>query len=182
MIVQIISFVKSRTIELQRSIDHTVSYLRGVPLGRFSKITPTLFLGGQPNDKGIPQLKKWEVTAIVSMRMKVPKKAYQDAGFTLLHLPTVDQMPPTIADLQKGVKFIEEVTNQGGKVYIHCRFGEGRGPSMAIAYLMSQGLTLEDAITQVKKVRTFINPSLKQMLQLKEFEKLVQADKKDVLI
>ncbi|MBA3551153.1 dual specificity protein phosphatase family protein, partial [Patescibacteria group bacterium] len=60
----------------------------------------------------------------------------------------------------------------GGKVYIHCRFGEGRGPTMAIAYLISTGLTLEHAIELVKKVRIFIRPTVVQIEQLKKFETL----------
>jgi dual specificity MAP kinase phosphatase len=41
---------------------------------------------------------------------------------------------------------------------------------MAIAYLISTGLTYEDAFSLVKKVRTFINPRPGQIAGLKELE------------
>ncbi|HEX8018609.1 protein-tyrosine phosphatase family protein [Mucilaginibacter sp.] len=56
---------------------------------------------------------------------------------------------------------------EGGTVYIHCRQGSGRGPTMAIAYLISTGLTYEDAFSLVKKVRTFINLCPGQLVRLK---------------
>lgn len=168
---KIISLIKSKFIDFQRSFDHTLARVRGVPLGRFSKITPNLFLGGQPYVRGLRTLKKWGITAVVSMRETIPF-AFYASNFKVLHLPTVDQTPVKLTDLQKGVLFIDEQIKNNGKVYIHCRFGEGRGPSMVIAYLISQGITYDDAIAQVRKVRTFIRPTIEQITRLKEFETL----------
>jgi protein-tyrosine phosphatase len=96
----------------------------------------------------------------------------------VLHLPTPDQQPPKLSDLAKGAKFIAEEIQEGGKVYVHCAHGEGRGPSMVIAYLISTGMTYEDGYEQVRKVRRFIRPTSTQIQQLKEFEKLYKMDVK----
>ena len=94
----------------------------------------------------------------------------QYQGFKYLHLPTVDNTPPPLDVLIRGADFMNTEIKAGGKVYVHCRQGLGRGPTMAIAYLLSTGLTFEDAFALVKKVRTFINPRVTQIARLKELE------------
>jgi dual specificity MAP kinase phosphatase len=115
---------------------------------------------------------EWGVTAIVNMRTHSIHKDFKTVPLKILHLPTPDYYAPTQKQLEKGVKFIQNEVDEGGKVYIHCRQGEGRGPTMAIAYLISTGLTLEHAIQLVKKVRTFIHPTKDQLKALRNFEKI----------
>jgi protein-tyrosine phosphatase len=55
-------------------------------------------------------------------------------------------------------------------VYIHCGAGIGRAPTMAAAYLMHQGTTLDDALKKIKKVRPFINILPEQIKQLHDLE------------
>jgi dual specificity MAP kinase phosphatase len=85
-----------------------------------------------------------------------------------LHLPTKDNEAPSLHDLIKGTDFIVHEIAIGGKIYIHCRKGLGRGPTMAIAYLMRRGATLEDALSLIKKVRPFISPTVAQIGRLNE--------------
>jgi dual specificity MAP kinase phosphatase len=92
--------------------------------------------------------------------------------FEILNLPTPDFHAPTLDHLQQGVAFINAQVEQNGKIYIHCRLGEGRGPTMVIAYLLALGMTYEDALATVKKVRPFIGLSKAQVNRLKEFERL----------
>jgi protein-tyrosine phosphatase len=99
--------------------------------------------------------------------------AYTEAqyeGFKYLHIPTIDNTPPLLEDLMRGADFMDIEIKSGGKVYVHCRQGLGRGPTMAIAYLIKSGLTFEDAFKLVKSVRTFINPRPGQIERLKELE------------
>jgi protein-tyrosine phosphatase len=55
-------------------------------------------------------------------------------------------------------------------VYIHCAGGVGRAPTLAAAYLITQGMPLDEALAQIRKVRPFINIVPQQMAGLKEFE------------
>lgn len=64
---------------------------------------------------------------------------------------------------------------KGGKTYVHCHYGEGRGATMVMAYLMSTGMTYEDAFALVQKVRTFISPTPSQIARLKEFEQSLKT-------
>jgi protein-tyrosine phosphatase len=117
-------------------------------------------------------MKELGISAIVDMRSTLIKNMDELKGFKVLQLPTVDRTPPSIENLYKGAKFIDEEINRGGIVYAHCRYGEGRGPSVAIAYLILTGKSFEQAYEEIKRVRCFIRPSLAQIERLREFEKL----------
>lgn len=157
-------------IFFQKITDQTYRIVRGIPTLRHSQITANLFLGGQYNLAGLKKLHKMGITAIVNMRIHSIYEAARYEGFKYLHLPTIDNTPPLLDDLIKGAEFAHKEIKNGGKVYIHCRQGLGRGPTMAIAYLLKLGETYEDAFATVKKVRTFINPRPEQIKRLKELE------------
>jgi protein-tyrosine phosphatase len=146
-------------------------HLYGLPILKHSQITAALFLGSQYNLIGLEKLKALGVTAIVNMRMHSVYSEAQYVGFKYLHLPTPDNTPPTLDDLRKGADFMDREIKAGGKVYVHCRQGLGRGPTMAIAYLIKAGATFADALALVKQVRPFIRPRAGQVQRLREFEK-----------
>jgi protein-tyrosine phosphatase len=160
-------------IQVDRMIDHFWRYLTGLPQAKRSLITPNIYLGGQYGVHSVKTLKKLGASAIVNMRTHPIPKELESLGIRSLHLSTPDKTAPTISQLKKGAKFIETEVKNGGKVYIHCLFGEERGATMTIAYLISTGLTYDDAFQLVKKVRTFISPVPLQIARLKEFEKIV---------
>ncbi|WDF54202.1 dual specificity protein phosphatase family protein [Mucilaginibacter sp. KACC 22063] len=170
MIAKIKSWVLLLVIFWQKIWDNVYRFFNGLPTLKRSQITADLFLGSQYNLVGLQKLKAMGVTGIVNMRMNPIYKESQYEGFHYLHLPTVDNTPPPLDVLIKGADFMTNEIKNGGKVYVHCRQGLGRGPTMAIAYLISTGITYEDAYSQVKKVRTFINPRPGQISRLKELE------------
>ncbi|WP_121202118.1 dual specificity protein phosphatase family protein [Mucilaginibacter gracilis] len=151
-------------------LDNLHRVIFGLPILKRCQITANLFLGSQYNKIGLKKLHKLGVTAIVNMRIHSVYKSAQYKGFKYLHLPTVDNTPPPIDDLLKGALFIENEINHGGKAYVHCRQGLGRGPTMALAYLIKIGTTLPDALALIKKVRPFASPRPGQIERLKEFE------------
>jgi protein-tyrosine phosphatase len=160
-------------IEIARFLDQRKRLATGLPTVATSQITPNLFVGGQYKLEVFENLKKLGITAIVNMRVSSIHKDKNKLGLKYLHLPTRDLSPPSMQNLKKGVKFIKKEIEKGGKVYIHCKAGEGRGPSMAIAYLISTGLTYADAYTTLKKVRRFIRPNRFQKERLREFENYI---------
>ncbi|RFM26840.1 dual specificity protein phosphatase family protein [Deminuibacter soli] len=157
-------------IFFQKLWDQAYRLIAGIPTLKHSQITPNLFLGGQYNLRGLSKLKSIGITGIINMRIHSIYTEAQYEGFHYLHLPTADNTPPTLQDLLKGAAFAHQEISNGGKIYIHCRQGLGRGPSMAIAYLLKMGATYNDALALVKKVRTFINPRPAQVQRLKELE------------
>lgn len=169
-IKQIISRLKYFQIESQRLTDHFLRFVTGSPQIKRSQITPQIYLGGQLRPPGIRLLKKWGITAIISLRQTPPLKYITSLGLRSLHLPTPDLKAPSLEHIEAGINFIQNEIDQGGKVYIHCHYGEGRGPTMALAYLMNQGLSLEDALKLVKKSRSFISLTRPQVLLLTQIE------------
>jgi hypothetical protein len=170
MLTKIKSFFTLTKLFLQYNSDNIYRVLFGMPRLKRCQITAKLFLGSQYNLVGLRKLKALGVTAIINMRMHSVYKEAQYEGFHYLHLPTPDNTPPPLDILLQGADFADREIKNGGKAYIHCRQGLGRGPTMALAYLLKSGLTLDDALALVKKVRPFINPRPGQLARLKELE------------
>ena len=146
------------------------SYLSGIPLLRRSRINPQLYVGPQFNRRGLDLLRREGISAVVNMRVE-----FDDAAENLLlddycHLPTVDDEAPSIEHVDEGIGFIRRVVAEGGKVYIHCAGGIGRAPTMAAAYLIAEGLSVDEAITYIKRVRPYIRIMPPQMHLLRKLE------------
>ena len=86
-----------------------------------------------------------------------------------LWLPTADHTAPTQAQLRVGVNAIHELIAQGKKVYVHCKNGHGRAPTLVAAYLISQGKTVEEAITYIAQKRPSIHLEGNQKTALTAF-------------
>jgi len=156
-----------------------VPRLTGVPLARHSTITPHLFVGPQYRRRGKRRLEEWGVTGVVNLRAESDDAAL---GLTLAdycYLPTVDDEAPTLDHLREGVAFIERVVQQGGKVYIHCAGGIGRAPTMAAAYLVAQGQSVDEALATIRRARPFIRLMPPQLERLREFEQSVREGAKE---
>lgn len=150
--------------------------LTGVPILRFSKVTPQLYVGPQFRKPGKAFLLRNGINAVINMRMEVDDA---ERGLTLEHycyLPTVDDQAPSLEHLNQGVDFIQKVTAQGSKVYIHCGAGVGRAPTMAAAYLISTGMSVEEALNTIRKVRPFIYIMPPQLEQLHQYAALRCGD------
>ena len=146
--------------------------LSGVPLMQYSQITPQVYVGPQYGPAGKRKLEELGITGDVNLRVEFDDAAHNLALQHYCHLPTVDDDAPSIEHLQQGVKFIEQLLNNGEKVYIHCAGGIGRAPTMAAAYFISQGMSLPEAIALIKKTRPFINIMPPQMERLSEWANL----------
>jgi hypothetical protein len=144
--------------------------LTGVPLLNYSEITPHLFVGPQHGKRGKARLEDAGIAYCINMRIEYDDDMYGVALQNYCHLPTIDDDAPTMEHLHQGIAFIQQAINAGGKVYIHCAGGIGRAPTMAAAYLMSTGQTLDDAIAQIKAKRPFIKIMPPQMTQLRRLE------------
>jgi hypothetical protein len=144
--------------------------ITGIPDLTYCKVQPNLLVGSQFSQKGKVILEQYGVSAVVNLR-----KEYDDItkgvwAKKYCYLPTVDDTAPAMDHLWQGIRFIDEEIKNGGRVYIHCGAGIGRAPTMAAAYLMHQGTTLDDALKKIKKVRPFINILPEQIKQLHDLE------------
>jgi dual specificity MAP kinase phosphatase len=149
--------------------DHITRIVTGANIRSVSQITPQLHVGGQYRWRGWPRMAARGITAVVNLRIEFDDA---DAGIApprYLYLPTVDDEPPTLEQLQEGCTFITEEIARGGGVYIHCGAGIGRAATTAAAYLVSTGLAPDQAWARIRAVRPFIRPKLAQFAQIKQF-------------
>jgi protein tyrosine phosphatase (PTP) superfamily phosphohydrolase (DUF442 family) len=155
--------------------DHAVRIVTGAPIRRVSQITPQLHVGGQYRRRGWPRLAARGITAVINVRVEFDDN---DAGIApprYLYLPTVDDEPPTQEQLRAGVAFIAEEIAQGGGVYVHCKAGVGRAAVVAAAYLVSTGLTPDQAWARIREMRPFIHPKPVQVAQVERFAETVDS-------
>ena len=62
-----------------------------------------------------------------------------------------------------------------------CAAGIGRTGTILAAYLMSKGIPLDDAISQIRKLRPGSVESTAQVALLKEWSLKLEADKKSAI-
>ena len=141
----------------------------GRPVLRYCPVTPQLYVGGQINARGWRWLEDRGLTADVNMRSEFDDTAHGIAPRAYLWLPTHDDHAPTVEQLRTGVAFIRQAIERGEKVYVHCASGVGRAPTMAAAYLVSTGMSPDEAWTLIRQTRPFIKPTRSQREIVKRF-------------
>jgi len=90
------------------------------------------------------------ISAVVNLRAE-----YQDvfaAPFpkAYLWLPVIDHTDPTVEQMLSGAQFIDAAVRSGQRVLVHCKMGIGRSPTLAAAYLVWRGATVQEAVERVQ--------------------------------
>lgn len=147
----------------------------GVPTLAFSRVTDQLYVGAQYNAAGRRVLDKHGIDYVVNMRAEFDGAAHGLATAHYCHLPTIDDDAPSVEHLLQGAAFIHAATAAGGRVYVHCAGGVGRAPTMAAAYLITTGKSLDEALAMIRRVRPFIYVMPPQMATLRAFERDYRA-------
>jgi protein tyrosine phosphatase (PTP) superfamily phosphohydrolase (DUF442 family) len=149
--------------------DHVLRWVEGVSPVDTSRVTDAIFVGGQIYRRGLARLADRGITASVNLRGEMDDRARGVALARHLWLPTKDDTPPTLDQLDQAVTFIRESIEEGHRVYVHCAAGVGRAPTVAAAYLVSAGLTPPAAWAQVHRARPFIRPKVSQVMQVEQY-------------
>ena len=158
-----------------RLLDQLARRTTGAPIWRLCAVTPQLHVGGQHYLRGYAKMRDYGITAILNMRGERCDLARGIGGERHLQLATIDNTPPSLDDLRRGSDFIRAEIARGGKVYVHCAVGCGRAPTMAAAYLISTGMTADEALRRVKQVRPFVHPTPGQREALAAFAARFQS-------
>ena len=89
-----------------------------------------------------------------------------------LWLPTKDHFAPTLDKLALGVYTLDFLIKRNVKVFINCKNGHGRAPTLYLAYLIKKGMKMNEAIKYLKSKRSSVHFTKNQMEALEKFAKL----------
>lgn len=137
----------------------------------YSEITDGIYIGTNQccqthfDDK----LKKEGITADISL-----EDERLDAPFGVdfyVWIPVKNHAAPRPDQLEFGVSVIEKLIAMGKKVYVHCKNGHGRAPTLVAAYLIKKGKNPEEAETFIKTKRPQMHLEEAQRQALREFSK-----------
>jgi len=131
----------------------------------FSWITDDLAIGGAFHDRDIPKLKARGITAVVDCREEAmdSEDGLAAHGIKLLHLPAPDAHEIDQSAIDQGVEWVKGELAGGGKVYVHCLHGVGRGPLLGCCVLIDQGRSAANALQLVKTRRWQASPNEEQV-------------------
>jgi len=134
-------------------------------------ITDNLAAGGAIPPAALPRLRQLGITAVVDCRVEECDDCdiLQANGIEFLQLPTPDFHQLTQESLDEGVAWVQERIARGGKVFVHCMHGVGRGPLLGCCVLVAQGRAPLDALTTMKTKRWQAAPNQEQLDALLEF-------------
>ena len=141
-----------------------------------SQITPQVYIGPQYFRVGRSRLIEQGFTHSVDLQLEFDSGSMGLGLDSHCHLPTVDDEAPSYDHVQSGIQFIDEAVKDGGKVYVHCASGVGRSPTLVAAYLVSTGMSLDEALLVMVEARPVIHPSDEQMKFLRQFEEMSRKD------
>jgi len=120
-------------------------------------VTDHLAVGGAPMSfDQLDSLRAQGVTAIMNLCAEFCDLHSIEAkhGFEVYYLPVHDEEAPDLAELERGLAWLDEAIYLGKKVLIHCRHGIGRTGTVLNAYLLRRGLGHKLADRKLKRLRS----------------------------
>ncbi|MBI3671704.1 dual specificity protein phosphatase family protein [Candidatus Azambacteria bacterium] len=115
------------------------------------------------------ELRKEGITADISL-----EKNRIDAPFGAdfyIWIPVQNHAAPKQEQLEFGVSVLEKLVAIGKKIYVHCKNGHGRAPTLVAAYLVKGGKTPKEAEIFIKSKRPAMHLEEVQRQALKDFRK-----------
>lgn len=99
-------------------------------------------------------LRRHGIDVLVSLtETPVPRHWVNEAGLLAVNVPVPDMEPPSDRQLDHLVDMIQKANASGMGVAVHCGAGLGRTGTVLAAYLVSRGLTPQQAVEQVRRLR-----------------------------
>lgn len=139
-------------------------------LVEFNQITDLIYLGTNLCCSAIPHVKvllDWGIKADIDLE---EERQEETPGVdTYLWLPVKDHQAPTQQQLDTGVAVIDSLAKNSKKIYIHCKNGHGRSPTLLAAYFIYQGMSINEAIEKIKSKRIEIHIRKAQIEALNTF-------------
>ena len=137
----------------------TVLDTAGLFLARYVKVGDDVFVGGQPTERALRELKAQGVTTVVNLRMQGEmdrvgfdeRKLVEDLGMTYVHLPSrggEGEFAYSPATLRR---FTETMQSAQGKVLLHCTVA-WRASHLWAAYLIERGVPTDQVLQHARAI------------------------------
>ncbi|OGC91625.1 hypothetical protein A3D85_00885 [Candidatus Amesbacteria bacterium RIFCSPHIGHO2_02_FULL_47_9] len=124
----------------------------------YSKITERIYIGsdlcrGPTCPVHTEEFKKLGICGEINMEIEHPEMPPKSID-AYLWLPVVDKQAPTQDQLRLGTVMMKQMIDLGNTIYVHCKNGHGRSPTLVAAYLIRfEGKTVDEAIRFIKEKR-----------------------------
>ena len=130
-----------------------------------SQITDYLYLGAWPSAMHIDQIEALGVRLVLAMHYRRPPATLWKSHIQVLWLPTIDSplTPIPLSYLKRGVQAALPVIQEGGAVFVHCKYGVHRSAAMACCVLVGNGYTSEAAMDLIKEKRPIADPHVQYL-------------------
>jgi protein tyrosine/serine phosphatase len=143
-----------------------------------------LLRGGQPDEKGLRELKKeFGVTTVVNFNdVTNDSEAKTAAKVGLNYLPLPDNPWKDDGDAEMIMQFLKVVRDRerNGVVYVHCKTGmERTGAAVAAYRVVECGWSAEKALTELRKHQWFLHAAYFQGIP--PFVRKIERDREDWL-
>jgi uncharacterized protein (TIGR01244 family) len=179
------SLVLASPVEAQRLVKQQSITTIGAPTlmdttgmfqDRYARVGEDVFIGGQPTEKALREMKAQGVTTVVNLRTPPEMgrvgfdeaKVVADLGMKYVYIPMRgnDEFPYSPAEL---MKFSDAMASADGKVLLHCTVA-WRASHLWGAYLIQQGVPVEDALKHTRAINLMdahrMSPGDKQPIEL----------------
>uniref|UniRef100_A0A8C5AL41 Dual specificity protein phosphatase n=1 Tax=Gadus morhua TaxID=8049 RepID=A0A8C5AL41_GADMO len=153
-----------------------------LPTQHFHEVFPRIYIGNAFVAQNVMRLQKLGVTHILNvaegnsfMHVNTSAEFYVGTGITYHGVRANDTEQFSLsAFFEEGADFIDKAlahNNGKGKVYVHCREGFSRSPTMVLAYLMLRRKMDARAAIATVRLKREIGPNdgfLRQLCQLNQ--------------
>lgn len=140
----------------------------------YSKITENIYVGsdfctGRNCKEHRMEFEKLNVDSEINLSIE-KKETPPDNVSSYTWIPVVDGHAPTMGQMEVGAAIINKTVSSGKNIYVHCKNGHGRSPTLVAAYLIRyKGRNIDDAIGLINKARPEAHIEKIQEKALREF-------------
>jgi len=130
----------------------------------------------RPSSEDLAALASSGVRHVISLTSQpLERELLNRHGITGIHMPVTDMSAPSPGEITRFVEELTRLVDDGHKVAVHCGAGLGRTGTMLACYLVSRGMSAEEALNEVRRRRPGSVESRVQEEAVREYERSLEA-------